>query len=170
MRFFRNKMQMKSLIDRVLKIHGVIILWTIWALSGDHRIQHIFELQRASIDVSILMWDWMLFSCHTVSIGCSRYVICPVSLLVHMVAVSVDTHCELETDKSWLGTNPGILVSTCTDFNLWLWNQRVSGIACSGLCWLSHLLCTCNWITAWKKAHSNCGCTSDVQILGVTSI
>jgi len=35
----------------ILRIHGATG-WTVWALSGDQRIQHIFKAQRGSIDVS----------------------------------------------------------------------------------------------------------------------
>ena len=41
-------------------------------------------------------WEWTVFGCQTVPIGCDKYVIRSVSLFVHMVAAAVDALCELE--------------------------------------------------------------------------
>jgi hypothetical protein len=35
-------------------------------------------------------WEWTVFGCQTVPIGCDKYVIRSVSLFVHMVAAAVD--------------------------------------------------------------------------------
>jgi len=36
----------------ILRIHGATGGWTVWALSGDERIQHVFKVRGGSIDVS----------------------------------------------------------------------------------------------------------------------
>ena len=41
-------------------------------------------------------WEWTVFGCQTVPIGCDKYVIRSVSLFVHMVAAAVDALCEQE--------------------------------------------------------------------------
>jgi hypothetical protein len=41
-------------------------------------------------------WEWTVFGCQTVPIGCDKYVIRSVSLFVHMAAAAVDALCELE--------------------------------------------------------------------------
>jgi len=41
-------------------------------------------------------WEWTVFGCQTVPIGCDKYMIHSVSLFVHMVAAVVDTLCKLE--------------------------------------------------------------------------
>jgi len=89
----------------ILGIHGATGGWTVWALSRDQRIPHVFKVQRGSLDVSIPTWEWSLFDCQqsqlgeartafgcqTVRIGCDMYVIRSVILFVHMVAAAVDT-------------------------------------------------------------------------------
>lgn len=40
-----------------LQIHGATGGWTVWALSGDRRIPHVFTVQRGSTDVSIPTWE-----------------------------------------------------------------------------------------------------------------
>ena len=51
---FRNKMEMIliSVVVGILRIHGTTGGWTVWALSGDKRIQHVFKARGGSIDVS----------------------------------------------------------------------------------------------------------------------
>ena len=71
--------------------------WTVCVLSGDQRIQHVFKACGGSIDVSYPHMGMDLFGCQTVPIGRDKYVICSVSLFVHMVAAAVDALCELET-------------------------------------------------------------------------
>jgi hypothetical protein len=44
-----------------------------------------------------------------------------------MMAAVVDAQCELETDRSCLGTKPEILVLSCKGFDFWLCNDGVSG-------------------------------------------
>jgi hypothetical protein len=41
-------------------------------------------------------WEWTVFGCQTVPIGCDKYVIHSVSVFIHMVAAAVDALCELE--------------------------------------------------------------------------
>jgi len=82
----------------------------------------------------------------------------------------VDTLCEVETDRSCLGTRSGILVSTCKQFDCWLCNPRVSGRGGSGLGMPSWIRQECCWITAREAAHSAGGCTSHNQTLGATTI
>ena len=43
-------------------------------------------------------WEWKVYVCQTVPIGCDKYVIRSVSLFVHMVAAAVDALCELEIE------------------------------------------------------------------------
>jgi len=38
----------------------------------------------------IPMWEWTVFACQTVPIGCDKYVIRSVSLFIHMVAAVVN--------------------------------------------------------------------------------
>jgi len=82
----------------------------------------------------------------------------------------VDTLCELESDRSCLGTRPGILASTCKAFDFWLCNPRVSGRGGSGPGSPSGMPRECTWITAREEARSEGGCTSYIQILGATAI
>jgi len=42
-------------------------------------------------------WEWTVFGCPTVPIGCDKYMIRRVSLFVELVAATVDALCELET-------------------------------------------------------------------------
>jgi hypothetical protein len=49
-RVFRITVEM-FIVAGILRIHGAPG-WTVWALSGDQRIQHVFNAQRGSIDVS----------------------------------------------------------------------------------------------------------------------
>jgi hypothetical protein len=49
-RVFRITVEM-FIVAGILRIHGATG-WTVWALSGDQRIQHVFKAQRGSIDVS----------------------------------------------------------------------------------------------------------------------
>jgi hypothetical protein len=59
--------------------------------------------------------------------GCDKYVMCSVSIFVHLVAAAVDALCELATDRDCFGTCPRILGSTCKAFDYSLCNPRVSG-------------------------------------------
>ena len=88
----------------ILRIHGVTG-WTVWALSGDQRIQHVFKPWRFNwcvvsprgnghyllVRQSQLGEAKPLFGCQTVLIGRDKYVIHLMSLFVHMVAAAVDT-------------------------------------------------------------------------------
>jgi len=51
---FRNTMVMISIsiVVGILRIHGTTGGWTVWALSGDQRIQHVLKVHGGSIDVS----------------------------------------------------------------------------------------------------------------------
>jgi len=49
-RVFRIAVEM-FFVAGILRMHGATG-WTVWALSGDQRIQHVFRAQRDSIDVS----------------------------------------------------------------------------------------------------------------------
>jgi len=109
-------------------------------------------------------WEWTVFGCQTVPIGCDKYVIRSMSVFVHMVAAAVDTPCELENDRSRLGTSPGILVSTCKAFDFWLCNPWVSGRGVSGPGRPSGMPRECTLITARVEARSKGGCTSYIQI------
>jgi len=40
-----------SIVVGILKIHGTTRGWTVWALSGDQRTQHVLKVHRGSIDV-----------------------------------------------------------------------------------------------------------------------
>jgi len=42
------------LVTEILRIHRATGGWTIWALSGDQQIQHVFKVHGGSIDVSYL--------------------------------------------------------------------------------------------------------------------
>jgi len=55
-------------------------------------------LRRAEVQLMchIPTWEWTVFGCQTVPIGCDKYVIRSVSVFVHMVAAAVDALCELE--------------------------------------------------------------------------
>jgi len=90
----------------ILRIHRANGGWTVWALSGDQRIPHVFNAQRGSIYMSyphVGMDGYLvvrqsqlgeattLFGCQTVPIGRDKYVIRLMSLFVHMVAAAVDT-------------------------------------------------------------------------------
>jgi len=57
-------------------------------------------LRRAEVQsmCRIPTWEWKVFVCQTVPIGCDKYVIRSVSLFVHMVAAAVDALCELEIE------------------------------------------------------------------------
>jgi len=44
-------MEMNLFVAGILRIHGATG-WTVWALSGDQQIQHVFKAREASIDVS----------------------------------------------------------------------------------------------------------------------
>ena len=111
-----------------------------------------------------------LYGCQRVPIGRDNYPIRLMSLFVHMVAAAVDTLCELESDRSYLGTRPGILASTCKAFDFWLCNPSVSGRGGSGPCRPSGMPRECTWITAREEACSEGGCTSYIQLLGATAI
>jgi len=81
----------------ILRIHGTTGGWAVWALSGDQRIPHVFKKRKEDqLMCRISMWEWTVFGCQTVPIGCDKYVIRSVSLFVHMVAAAVDALCELE--------------------------------------------------------------------------
>jgi len=106
----------------------------------------------------------------SVPIGRDKYVIRLMSLFVHMVAALVDTLCELESDRSCLGTRPGILASTCKAFDFWLCNPRVSGRGGSGPGRPSGIPRECTRITAREEACSEGGGgVPDILILGATT-
>jgi len=79
-------------------------------------------------------------------------------------------HCELESDKSQLGTRPGILASTYKAFDFWPCNPRVSGRSGSGPGRPSDEPRECTRITAMEEARSEGGSTSYIQILRATAI
>jgi hypothetical protein len=58
----------------ILRIHGATG-WTVWALSGDQRIPHVFKSRGGSIDVSYPHMGMDVPGCQTVPIGCDKYVI-----------------------------------------------------------------------------------------------
>jgi hypothetical protein len=51
---FRNTMEMISIsiVVRILRTHRTTRGWTVWALLGDQRIQHVFKARGGSIDES----------------------------------------------------------------------------------------------------------------------
>jgi len=127
---------------------------------------------RAEIQLMccIPTWEWTVFGCQTVPIGCDKYVIRSVSLFIHMVAAAVDALCELETDKDCFGTCPRIVLSTCKAFEFWLCNPRVSGRGGSGPDRPSCMPRESTWITAWEAACSEGGgSVPDNQILGANA-
>jgi hypothetical protein len=44
-------------VTGIVKIHGGNGGWTVWELSGDQPILHVFNVERDSIDVSISTWE-----------------------------------------------------------------------------------------------------------------
>jgi len=75
----------------------------------------------------------------------------------NIVAAVVDTPCELEIDRSCLGTRPGFLASTCKAIDFWLCNPRVSGRGGSGPGKPSGMPQECTWITARGETCSEGG-------------
>ena len=51
-RVFRNAVEMIILCSRDSEINGATGGWTVWALSRDQLIQHVFKARGGSIDVS----------------------------------------------------------------------------------------------------------------------
>jgi len=106
-RVCRNSKQMISIsiVVGILRIHGTTGGWTVWALSGQQRIRHVFKAWRFNwcvvspcgnghyfvVRQSQLGEARMVFGCQTVPIGRDKYVIRSASLFVHMVAAAVDT-------------------------------------------------------------------------------
>jgi hypothetical protein len=70
--------------------------WTVGALPGDQRIQYVFKGAKVQLMWHIPTWEWTVFGCQTVPIGCDKYVIRSVSLVVHMLAAAVDALRELQ--------------------------------------------------------------------------
>jgi len=84
-------MEMNLFVAGILRIHGATGGWTAWALSGDQRTPHVFKsAKEVQLMCRIPTWEWTVFGCQTVPIGCDKYVIRSVSLFVHMVAAAVD--------------------------------------------------------------------------------
>ena len=102
-------------------------------------------------------WEWTVFGCQTVPIGCDKYVIRSVSIFVHMVAAAVDALCELGTDRDCFGTCPRNVPTTCKAFDLWLCNPRVGGRGGSGPGRPSGMPRECTSITAKEEACSEGG-------------
>ena len=51
-RVLRDAAEMMVFVAGIPRIHGTTRAWTVWALSGDRRIQHVFEARGGFIDVS----------------------------------------------------------------------------------------------------------------------
>jgi hypothetical protein len=166
-------------VAEILTIYGATEGWTIWALSGVQRIQHVFEVWRFIWCVVSLCGNWhyfvvrqsqlgeasMVYGCQTVPIGFDKYMIRLMSLFICMVAAVVDT--------LWAGdwyqlpwypfSNPS---SNCKAFNFWLCNLRVSGRGGCGLGRLSGMLWKCTWIVASAEVCSERGSgIADISVL-----
>jgi len=113
-------------------------------------------LRRTEIQLMcrIPTWEWSVFGCQTVPIGCDKYVIRSVSLFVHMGAAAVDT------------LSAGEFTSTCTAYDFCLCNPSVSGGGGSGQGRPSGMPRKCTWITARAGAYrEGCGGVLHIQIL-----
>jgi len=118
----------------------------------------------------IPMQDWMLSVCHTVQIGNDNYVIHQASWNVHIVAATVDTMFELETNLSCSHTRPEIPPSPCNEFDHWHCNSRVSKSGGTATGRASGIARECIWITATEEPHSNGHCTFHITILLTTAV
>jgi hypothetical protein len=49
------------------------------------------RLAEVQLMCRIRTWEWTVFGCQTVPIGCDKSVICLVSIFIHMVAAGVNT-------------------------------------------------------------------------------
>jgi len=154
----------------ILRIHGTTRGWTVWALSGDQRIQHVFEACGDSIDVSYphvgmdVIWlsdspNWVWQVRDSLS-----ELICTKWWQLRW------THCVSWRQRDCLGTSPRILASTCNAFNIWLCNPRVSGRGGSGPGSSSGMPWECTWITAMEEVYSDGGGgVPDVPILAANA-
>jgi len=87
-----------------------------------------------------------------------------------MAAGAVDTLGELETDRSCLGTRPGIVASTCKAFNFSLYNPRVRWRCGSGPGRPSNMPRECTWMLAKEEACSEEGRgIPEIHFLGATT-
>jgi len=127
-RIIRNTMEIISIsiVVGILRIHGTTGGWTIWALSGDQRLHHVFKAHRGSIDVSYphvgMECIWLSESPNWV-----WQVRDSLSELIRTTGGSHGGRTVWAGDRDCLGTNPRILASTCNAFECWLCNPRVSG-------------------------------------------
>jgi len=142
----------------ILWIHGATG-WTVWALSGDQRIQHEFKARGGSIDASYphvgMDSIWLSDSPNWVWQVCDSLSEC------------ICTHGGSRGGRTvWAGE----LVSTCKAFDFWLCNPSVSGRGGSGPGSPSGMPRECTWITAGEETCSEGGCTLYIQILGATAI
>jgi len=62
-------MVMTLFVARILSIHRATGGWTIRALTGDQQIPQEFTAHRASLDVAIPTWEWMVSGSQTVIVG-----------------------------------------------------------------------------------------------------
>jgi len=159
-RVFRNTLEMIqiSIVVGILRIHGTTGWWTVWALSGDQRIPHVFKARRGSIDVSYPHMEmdgiWLSESPNWVWQVCDS-----LSELIRTTGGSHSGRTVWAADRDCLGTSPRILASTCNAFGLCLCNPRVSGRGGSGPGRTSGMPRECTRITAKEEARSEGGCT-----------
>jgi len=111
-----------------------------------------------------------VFDCQKVTTKCEKNVIHWVKLFIELSAATRDTQCQLETDRSCLGTRPGFVVSTCKAYNIWLCNCRVSRPGGSGPGRPSGMTKEGSSIMAREESNSEGSCSSSIEILGGTAI
>jgi hypothetical protein len=70
-------MEMILFVAGILRIHGATGGWTVWALSGDQRIPHVFKAQRGSIELSYphMGMDGYLVVRHIENTGVSTFLL-----------------------------------------------------------------------------------------------
>jgi len=147
-RVFRNTMEMisMSIVLQILRIHGTTGGWTIWALSGDQRIQHVLMAHGGSIEVSypyIGMDDiWLSDSTNWVWQACDS-----LSEPIHTFGGSCGGRTVRASES----------VSSCKAFDFWLCNPRVSGRGGCGPARQLGMPRECTWITAREQACSEGG-------------
>jgi len=154
----------------ILRIHGATE-WTVWAPSGDQRIQHVFKARRGSIDVSYPkegiyviwmsdspIWVWQVCDSLTERIHTNWWQ----PRWTHCVSWRLSLDCHGKTSR--------ILGSTCKVFDFWLFNPRMSGRGGSGPGRPSGMPRECTWITAREDACSEGGGGDpDISVLGTNA-
>jgi len=149
-----------SIVVGIVRIHGTTGGWTVWALSRDQGIEHVFNARGGSFDVSYPHVGMHITGCPTLPIGCDKFVICWASIFIQ-IGGSRGRH------TVWAGE----LVSTCKVFDFWLCNPWVSGGGDSEPVRPSDMPQECIWITAMEEGCSERGDSiPDISILGTHAI